>query len=58
MLGGITEEELIKWANGRVDQNLQVKKLNSKTLSNGQFFFKLLASVEPQLIDWEIVKPG
>ena len=61
MLGGTTEDELLKWANARVPQDAQIAKFQDKSISNCKFLFQLLKSVEPKAINWELVieeKPG
>lgn len=57
-LGKINEDDLLKWGNARVSEDLQVKSLKDKSLANSKFFFKLCESVEPSIVDWELVTPG
>jgi plastin-1 len=54
VIGSLTEEALMKWANGRV-----VTKANNfrdKSLSNGKFLVELFGSIEPRAINPELVK--
>ncbi len=58
MLNGMKEDAVLKWANDRVEPAVRIKNLRDQSLKTGQFFFRLLASIEPRIIDWELVKPG
>eukprot|EP00331_Platyophrya_macrostoma_P023911 CAMPEP_0176443324 /NCGR_PEP_ID=MMETSP0127-20121128/22353_1 /TAXON_ID=938130 /ORGANISM="Platyophrya macrostoma, Strain WH" /LENGTH=546 /DNA_ID=CAMNT_0017828527 /DNA_START=26 /DNA_END=1666 /DNA_ORIENTATION=- len=55
-LGGYTEDELLKWANARVPEDVRIGKFSDKVISNCRFLFALLASIEPRAIDPELVK--
>ncbi len=57
-IGGISEEDLLKWANSRVKDVDPIKGFGDQSLKTGKVLLKLLASIEPRIIDWEIVKPG
>ena len=56
-LGGISEDELLKWANGRVG-DAAIKGFSDKSISTGKFFFALLKSIEERAIDYDYVFPG
>ena len=55
VIGEKSEDELIKWANGRVSANRKIKSLKEKKLSDGLFWIELLASIEPKCIRWDFV---
>lgn len=57
IIGSQSEDDLVKWANGLIG-DLQIKNLKDSSLSNGQYLLKLCASIEPDAIDWDIVRPG
>lgn len=60
MIGGITEKDIVGWANECVgDKYAPIANLKDKSMSNGLFLLHLLSSIEPRAIDWdEIVTPG
>lgn len=46
LAGGTDEKQIMKWANGMVnDKKLKAKKLTSKSLTNCAFYFALLQKV-------------
>ena len=55
VIGGKSEEELLKWANGKVSEPLRVKTLKDKRLNSSMFWIELLAGIEPKCIRWDIV---
>jgi hypothetical protein len=46
-LGNIKEEEILKWANSKVPEDMKVKNLKDKSLANGKYFFKICEAIEP-----------
>jgi len=57
IIGEMTEEGMVKWANSRVG-DIQISSFRDKSISTGVFLIKLLASIEPRAINWEIVTEG
>ena len=55
VVGGKSEEELIKWANSKVSEGRRIKSLKEKKLNDGLFWIELLASIEPRCIRWDLV---
>jgi len=62
---GISEKEeelqMVKWANEQVKKGgkkTSIKRLTDKTIGNGLFFIDLLDSIEPGVIDYDLVKEG
>jgi len=55
VIGNKTEEDLIKWGNERVDDDLKVKSLKDKKLGNSLYFINIMKSIEPRSINWDIV---
>ena len=55
VIGNKTEEELIAWGNEKVDDDLKVKSLKDKKLSNSLYFINIMKSIEPRSINWDIV---
>lgn len=57
LLRDSTEEELLRWANGRVTR-LQITSFRDPALKSGCFLLDLYASIEPRALNPEIVTPG
>ena len=55
VIGGKTEEELIAWGNGLVEDDLKVKSLKDKKLGNSLYFINIMKTIEPRSIIWDIV---
>lgn len=56
LVGQLTEEALMKWANGRVET--KANNFRDKTISSGKFLIELFGSIEPRAINHELVTPG
>lgn len=57
MIGGISEEDLLKWANERAG-DAAIKGFSDKSIATGKFFFNILKSIEERAIDYDYVFPG
>jgi len=56
VLGGKTEDDLIKWGNEVVNKDsIKIGSLKDKSLKNSLFFINLMAGIEPRAINWDIV---
>jgi hypothetical protein len=51
MIGNTSEEDLLKWANSRVEEANQINAFKDPKISDCKFLFNLLASIEPRAID-------
>lgn len=59
LIGGKSDEDLIKWANECVgDKHPPIANLKDKGMANGYFLMRVLESIEPRAIDWEIMQEG
>ena len=58
IIGGTTEDDLVKWANGLVQGDHKIKNLKDKQMSDGHFLLQVCNGIEPRAIDWDIVKKG
>lgn len=58
IIGGKTEEELVTWANSMVKKPPGIKNFKDPSLKTGRFFIDLLAAIEPDVVDWSLVKDG
>lgn len=57
----ITDADILKWANKKVKSTGRTSHVDSfkdKNLSNGIFLLELLSSVEPRVVNWNIVTKG
>ncbi|WOL13660.1 fimbrin-1-like [Canna indica] len=57
----ITDADILKWANSKVKsarRNSRMESFKDKKLANGIFFLELLSSVEPRVVNWNLVKRG
>lgn len=57
----ITDAGILKWANDKVKstgRTSQMESFKDKSLSNGLFFLELLSSVEPRVVNWNLVTKG
>lgn len=57
----MTDAAILKWANSKVKSAGRTSRMQSfreKSLSNGLFFFELLSSVEPRVVNWNLVTKG
>lgn len=55
IIGEKSEEELIAWANERVQPERKIKSLKDKSTGNGLFWLDIIASIEPRAIRWDLV---
>ncbi|XP_056173337.1 fimbrin-1-like isoform X1 [Syzygium oleosum] len=57
----ITDADILIWANKKVKstgRTSQIESFKDKSLSNGIFFLELLSSVEPRVVNWNVVTKG
>jgi len=57
----VTDEMLVDWANATVAGAKRTSKMASfkdPSLATGVFYMDLLAAINPEIINWEYVKPG
>lgn len=57
ILGGKLEKDIIDWANTSVP-DMKITSFADKTLQDGTFLIKLCASIEPRIVNWELVTKG
>lgn len=55
MIGDKTEDQVLEWANGRVDASLKVSSFKDKAIGNSEWLFGLLRSVDKDCVDEEII---
>jgi len=55
IIGSKTDQDLLKWCNESVS-DMNIANFKDKQLSDGVFLIKLLATIEPRIIDWDLVK--
>ena len=49
-IGGVSEDELIKWANSLIPDNMKINNLSKKKLGDGLFWIYLLAAIDSNCI--------
>jgi len=56
VLGGKTEDDLIKWANDMIGKdNLKIGSFKDKALKNSLYFIHIMAAIEPRAVNWDII---
>lgn len=59
LIGGQTEDQLVKWANEKVGgKHPSIKNFKDASLADSKFLIHLAASIEPRAVNWDIVQPG
>lgn len=58
MLGDFTEEKLVEWSNKRVPEEVRISSFKDKNIANSKYLFQLLKSIDPEIINWELIKEG
>jgi len=56
ILGGVTEEKLVEWANLRVITAPKINSFKDSSLKNSLYLFDIMASIEPRSINKIYVK--
>lgn len=54
VLGGKTEDDLVKWANDTVGTS-KITSFSDKSIKTSLFFIDLMNMIEPRAINWELV---
>lgn len=57
IIGSKTEADIIAWANSAVS-DMQIANFRDKNLADGRFLIKLCASIEPRVVNWDLVTSG
>jgi plastin-1 len=55
VIGGKSEDDLLKWANDMVNKEPRVGSFRDKSLKNSVFFINLMGAIEPRAINWDLV---
>jgi len=58
LLGGLSEDKLLEWANLRVVNVPKIQSFKDKSLVDSKFLFEVLASIEPRAVKKEYIKNG
>jgi hypothetical protein len=53
--GEIPEAELVQWANSRVPPEFRIKSFKDKEIANCWFLLKLIASIDPKVVDEKVL---
>lgn len=59
----VTDKDVIAFCNNSIqkadlDKKPQIKSFNDESISTGIFFIYLVASIEPEIVNWELVTDG
>jgi plastin-1 len=57
IIGNKTDQDIIAWANSAVP-DMKITSFKDKNLQDGRFLIKLAASIEPRVVNWELVTEG
>lgn len=57
IIGSKTETALLDWANSSVS-DLKIANFRDKSLADSRFLIKLAASIEPRVVNWDLVTAG
>lgn len=57
-MGGWSEEKLLDWAVTKVAKEPKINSFKDKTIADCKFLFNLIASIEPRIINWDLVTAG
>jgi len=58
LLGSKAEKDILEWGNGIAGSVCTISGFGDGKLSTGRYLIKLCESLDPEVIDWEIVTPG
>jgi plastin-1 len=58
LLGGWNEEKLLEWAVQRVPKEPKITSFKDKTIPDCKFLFNLICTIEPKIINWDLVTQG
>jgi len=59
LIGGKSDDEVVKWANDTVGgKHPSIKNLGDKSMADSKFLLHLCAAIEPRAVNWEIVNDG
>lgn len=59
MIGGKTEDDLVKWANDTVGgKHPSIVDLKDKSMSDSKFLIYLCSAIEPRAVNWDIIQEG
>lgn len=57
IIGNKTDQDIIAWANQAVP-DMPITSFKDKNLQDGRFLIKLAASIEPRVVNWDLVTEG
>ncbi len=55
IIGNKSEEELVNWGNSLVSEEMKIKNLKDKSVSNSLWFIYIMKTIEPRAINWDII---
>ncbi len=58
LVGGKTEEDLVKWGNELVGADYKASSFKDPSLKNSLYFIRIMSAIEPRAINWELISQG
>lgn len=58
IIGSKTDQDLLNWMNQVLQPEQPIRQFNDPQLADGRLLIKLTGSVEPRIINWDLVTPG
>lgn len=58
IIGGKTDADLLAWVNQVVQPETPIAGFNDAQFADGKVLIKLAGSIEPRIINWDLVTPG
>jgi plastin-1 len=58
LLGSVTEDQLLEWANERVTKVPKISSFKDQSLKSGLFLIHLLGSLDKDVVDWSLLTDG
>lgn len=58
IIGSKTEADLITWVNTTVSPPAPISNFADPSFGDGKLLIKLAGSIEPRIINWDLVTPG
>jgi len=58
VIGSSSEDELLQWANSTAKDETGIKSFKDKSIKTGTFLLKLIDSIQPGCVNWDLATAG
>ena len=58
IIGNKTDNDLLAWVNETCQPESPIPSFADQAFSDGKILIKLAGSIEPRIINWDLVTPG